>query len=98
MSSPKKKVLALTGSSGSVGAAVVAHVLAHAAHRYDLICIDVVPPPAGQPPLPEGSVFRKADLTNADETRAALQGADELIHFAAFPNPVGRDSHVTFNT
>lgn len=96
MASSSKIPLALTGSSGIVGRALVSHLLALG--DYDLICIDVAPPPADAPALPEGSVFRLANLTDPEETRKAMAGAKELVHFAAFPNPVGREGLVTFNT
>lgn len=85
----------ITGSSGKLGRAVVAHF---AEHGYAVTAVDRVRPAS----LPEGARFLQADLndygqavqvlTHVDEHYGALpvgsgRGVDALVHLAAIPAP-----------
>ncbi len=83
--------IALTGSSGLVGQAIIRHALARG---HDLVLIDRVPPPEGQDPaLP----FIQAEITDYDALLAAFRGCDAVIHMAAIPSPGRHPDHVVHN-
>jgi nucleoside-diphosphate-sugar epimerase len=73
-----RKVI-VTGGSGKAGRAVVRELLESG---YQVINVDLAPPPSGQ-----GATFLQADLTNFGETVEALAGAWAVVHLAAIPAP-----------
>jgi dihydroflavonol-4-reductase len=71
------RILAITGASGHVGAALLRELLAHDAR---VRVLDLRPPPGIEP----GRVdFRCADVTDAAAMREGLEGVDVLFHLAA---------------
>jgi nucleoside-diphosphate-sugar epimerase len=75
----------VTGGSGKLGRAVVAHL---AEQRWDVVNLDRVPPPVAQP------MHVRVDLTNYGEVASALSGVDDryssidaVVHLAAIPAP-----------
>jgi nucleoside-diphosphate-sugar epimerase len=85
----------VTGGSGKLGRAVV-HELA--GHGYDVVNVDIAPPPAGQP-----ASFTRVDLTDLGQVTEALTGIDDryrgvdaVVHLAAIPAPGLRPSGATF--
>ncbi len=73
--------IAVTGAAGRLGRPVVARAL-RAGH--EVIAVDL---PAALPE-PDGQVeWRAADLTDLDAARAALAGAQGVIHLGGLPNP-----------
>ncbi|GCE76205.1 UDP-glucose 4-epimerase [Cellulomonas biazotea] len=85
----------VTGGSGKLGRAVVEDL---AAHGYDVVNVDVAPPPPGQPAL-----FTRVDLTDLGQVTEALtgiddryQGVDAVVHLAAIPAPGLIPSGATF--
>jgi nucleoside-diphosphate-sugar epimerase len=84
--------IAITGSTGRVGSAIVEMALADG---HSLVCIDRVAPAKGaeQPNV----TFIQAELTDYDAFEKALHGVDALIHMAAIPAPGHRPDHVVHN-
>ncbi|MDC7122604.1 NAD(P)-dependent oxidoreductase [Cellulomonas fimi] len=85
----------VTGGSGKLGRAVVDDL---AAHGYEVVNVDVAPPPPGQPAL-----FTRVDLTDLGQVTEALtgiddryQGVDAVVHLAAIPAPGLIPSGATF--
>ncbi|GCD20495.1 UDP-glucose 4-epimerase [Cellulomonas algicola] len=85
----------VTGGSGKLGRAVVEDL---AAHGYEVVNVDVAPPPPGQPAL-----FTRVDLTDLGQVTEALtgiddryQGVDAVVHLAAIPAPGLIPSGATF--
>jgi nucleoside-diphosphate-sugar epimerase len=84
--------IALTGSSGRVGSAILEMALAQG---HSLVCLDRVAAPAGhQRP---GVTFVQADVTNYDDFERAMRGCEALIHMAAIPAPGNHPDHVVHN-
>ncbi len=75
----------VTGSSGRLGPAVVAHL---AEHGWDVVAVDRTPPREPQP-----AKFVRADLTDLGQVVELLTGFDEsapataVVHLAAIPAP-----------
>lgn len=84
--------IAITGSSGRVGSAIVELALAQG---HSLVCIDRVAPakPAGQPNV----AFVLADITDYDAFENALRGCEALVHMAAIPSPGHHPDPVVHN-
>jgi len=85
----------VTGGSGKLGRAVVADL---AAHGYDVITIDRMPPPAGAP-----GTFVRIDLTDYGQVVEALTAIDDryssvdaVVHLAAIPAPGLTSNAATF--
>jgi len=85
----------VTGGSGKLGRAVVEHL---AEHGWDVVNVDVVPPPPGQP-----ARFTLVDLTDLGQVTEALTGIDDrydgvdaVVHLAAIPAPGLKPSGATF--
>ncbi|MGC1210921.1 MAG: NAD(P)-dependent oxidoreductase [Micromonospora sp.] len=84
----------VTGGSGKLGGAVVAELLDHG---YDVVNLDVVPPP--EPRCP----FTRIDLTDQGQVLEAFTGIDErysgvdaVVHLAAIPGPGVAGNAATF--
>jgi nucleoside-diphosphate-sugar epimerase len=73
--------IAVTGAAGRLGRYVVARALL-AGHR--VIAVDL---PAALPIATGDVEWRAADLTELDEVRAALSGADAVAHLGALTTP-----------
>jgi nucleoside-diphosphate-sugar epimerase len=78
--------IAVTGGSGKLGRAVVRDL---AEHGYDVVNLDLAPPPADAP-----GDFLRVDLTDYGQTLQALtriedryDGVDAVVHLAAVPAP-----------
>lgn len=87
----------VTGGSGKLGRACVADLLEHG---YEVVNVDVAPPPEDQ-----GCAHVRADLTDLGQTLAVLTGVDDryrgvdaVVHLAAIPAPGGFPDHVIFET
>jgi nucleoside-diphosphate-sugar epimerase len=87
--------IAVTGGSGKLGRAVVEDLLAHS---YDVVNLDVAPPPRGQ-----GAGFTRIDLTDYGQVVDALTTIDErdgdfdaVVHLAAIPAPGVTANAATF--
>ena len=78
--------VAVTGSSGHLGRAVVADLIAHG---YAVVGIDRATGDAGSP-------AQHWDGRSVDTIRSLLDGCDALIHLAAIPAPVGHPPEVVF--
>ena len=81
------KKIVVTGGSGKAGRATVKDLLEHG---YDVLNVDIAPPPQ-----PQGQ-FLKVDLTSLGQTYEILQGADAVVHLAAIPAPGRTTEEVTF--
>ena len=75
----------VTGGSGKLGRAVVAHL---SEQGWDVVNLDRVPPAVPQP------AFVRVDLTDHGEVASALSGVDDryssidaVVHLAAIPAP-----------
>ena len=84
--------IAVTGATGLVGRAVVECACCDG---HDVVGIDRVAPPE-EAAVP-GVEYRIVDATFHDDLLRAVRGAHALIHLAAYPSPVGRPDHETFN-
>ncbi len=84
--------IAITGSTGRVGAAIVEMALAQG---HSLVCIDRVPP-ENQSENPNVT-FIQADITDYDSFGAAMRGCEALVHMAAIPSPGHHPDHVVHN-
>jgi nucleoside-diphosphate-sugar epimerase len=73
--------IAVTGAAGRLGRPVVARAL-RAGH--EVIAVDL---PAALPAEPNDVEWRAADFTELDEVRAALSGADAVVHLGALTSP-----------
>ncbi|EJU02857.1 NADP-binding protein [Dacryopinax primogenitus] len=77
----------IAGASGTVGKALVAYALAHTSHT--LLCLDKTLPPSS-PELygihTHRIEHRAVDLSDYRAYRAALEGADALVHLAGIPS------------
>lgn len=91
---PRRRV-AVTGSSGKLGRAVVAHLVEHG---YDVLCVDRTRPPAPVTP------FVAVDLTDYGQVLEAFSGGvdehptpvDAVVHLAAVPAPGLTTNAATF--
>ena len=73
--------IAVTGAAGRLGRHVVARAL-KAGHG--VIAVDL---PSVLPAAPADVEWRTADLVELDEVRAALSGADAVVHLGALTSP-----------
>ena len=80
--------IAVTGSSGSVGKAIVKLALEQG---HEVLCIDRVNAESQLAP------FLQVDLSDYDETLKAFHGCDAVIHMAAIPAPGRHPDHVVHN-
>jgi len=86
--------LFITGTSGRVGSAIVADVLAHG---HTVVATDQVQP---RTPVaaPAGAYrFVQMELDNVDALKAAMDGCEGLIHMAAIPHPREHPDEFVFN-
>jgi nucleoside-diphosphate-sugar epimerase len=84
--------IAITGSSGRVGSAIVEMALADG---HSIVSIDRVPPArAAQRP---NVSFVQADITDYAAFEGAMRGCDALVHMAAIPGPGHHPDHVVHN-
>jgi nucleoside-diphosphate-sugar epimerase len=84
--------IAITGSSGRVGGAIVEMALADG---HSLVCIDRVPPAQG---TERANVsFVQSDISDYDAFLNAMRGCDALVHMAAIPSPGHHPDHVVHN-
>ena len=87
--------VAVTGGSGKLGRAVVAHLLDHG---WDVVTLDRVPA------SPQRGDFVQVDLTDYGQAADALSvvdrhyGIDALVHLAAIPAPGLTTNSATFRT
>ncbi len=81
--------IAVTGSSGLIGHAVVADLLESG---YEVVGLDRLPPRTDHP------AFRAVSWTDADvgNLAAALDGCDGLVHLAAIPAPYQHPDELVF--
>jgi nucleoside-diphosphate-sugar epimerase len=84
--------IALTGSSGGIGRAIVAEALRQG---HSLVCIDRVTAPEVEER--EGLHFVQADMSEFEKLVAAFAGCDALIHMAAIPSPGRHPDNVVHN-
>jgi nucleoside-diphosphate-sugar epimerase len=84
--------IAITGSSGRVGRAIVGMALAEG---HSLVCIDRVAPP--DEARQENLSFVQADVTDYAAFEAALRGCAALVHMAAIPSPGHHPDEVVHN-
>lgn len=85
--------VAVTGASGKLGTAVVAGA---AAAGHSVVAIDTrLPPPMTTPGGQVESVC--LDVREYRDLRAALDGADALVHLAAIPSPRQHPPEVVHN-
>ncbi|MBO0790895.1 MAG: NAD(P)-dependent oxidoreductase [Ktedonobacteraceae bacterium] len=77
----------VTGGSGKAGRAVMKEL---AAHGYEMLNVDLLPPRERLSP------YLKTDLTDLGQTFEVLQGADAVVHLGAIPAPGLQPEEVTF--
>ena len=84
--------VAITGSSGHVGKAIVEMALAQG---HSVVCIDRVKP---EKVIDQSDVkYIQADLTDYAAFENALRGCDALVHMAAIPAPGSHPDHEVHN-
>lgn len=83
--------IAVTGSQGRVGRAVVAAALAE---KHRVVAIDR---PDAQPLADPNVTFHGLDVTVHADFARAVDGCDALVHLAAFPSPKDRPDHEVHN-
>src|ERR687893_1021950 len=83
----------VTGARGKVGKATVA-ALIEAGH--DVRATDLAPP-VFERPLEDEPDYYQADVTDAGDTFAVVQGAEAVVHAAALPEPTHNPPHVVFH-
>ncbi len=81
MNSPRR--VAVTGSSGKAGRAVVRDLVERG---YEVMALDLTPFDAEGLPRPLAANLR-VDLTDLGQTLEALRGADAVVHLANIPAP-----------
>ena len=83
----------VTGSAGKVGRAAVAALQAkgHEVRATDLI------PPVFERPEDTDPEYIQADLTDAGDAFAVVNGMDAVVHAAALPEPTHNPPHVVFH-
>jgi UDP-glucose 4-epimerase len=84
--------IALTGSSGGVGRAIIKEARAQG---HELVCIDRVAAPETEET--QDLHFVQADMDEYEKLVAAFAGCDALIHMAAIPSPGRHPDHVVHN-
>ena len=81
------KKIVVTGGSGKAGRAVIKDLLAH---DYDVLNVDLLPPPEKTSP------YLKTDLTDLGQVFEVLHGADAVVHLGAIPAPGLQPEEATF--
>ena len=71
--------ITVTGGSGRAGAYVIPELLAHG---HTVVNADRVPGESS------GARFMRADITDFNDTLAALESAQAVVHLAAIPSPM----------
>lgn len=84
--------IALTGSSGGIGRAIVTEALRQG---HTLVCIDRVAAPETEET--KNLHFIQADMDEYEKLVAAFAGCDAVIHMAAIPSPGRHPDHVVHN-
>jgi len=84
--------IAITGSSGRVGRAIMEMALAQG---HSVVSIDRVSP-ASEAAYPDAR-FIQADITDYAEFEQAMRGCEALVHMAAIPTPGYHPDHVVHN-
>ncbi|WP_424989542.1 SDR family oxidoreductase [Fluviibacterium sp. S390] len=85
--------LFVTGASGFVGR----QVLRRLAQRPQVTCILLLRDPAALPDLPANCTAIKGDLDRPDSYRAALEGADRVLHMAALTGKAAPAAYAAAN-
>ena len=85
--------IAVTGSSGGVGSAIVTEALAEG---HSVVAIDRVAPPEGAP-VRDKVQHVVAEMADYDALVTAFAGCDALIHMAAIPAPGRHPDHIIHN-
>lgn len=83
--------LLITGGGGLLGRWVVKEL--HSDHEIVVAGLEDTPPPDAVQP---GVRYEQADLTDAAEAVRAADGAEAVVHLAAFPSPIGREPEHVF--
>ena len=82
--------IAITGSTGRVGSAIVDMALADG---HSLVCIDRVAP-AEEVEQPPNATFVEAEISDYDALVSAMRGCEALVHMAAIAAPGHHPDHV----
>jgi nucleoside-diphosphate-sugar epimerase len=80
----------VTGASGKAGRAVVRDLIQH---DYEVLAVDVVPPPSDSQ-----ATSLLADVTDFGQTLECLSGAAAVVHLAAIPASGIHTEETTFRT
>lgn len=81
--------VAVTGGTGLLGGAVIRHFLAEGCQ---VVNVD------HQPPADTSAEFRQTDIRDFHQVRAALAGADVVVHCAGIPRPGHLPPDLVFST
>lgn len=81
------KKIVVTGGSGKAGRAVIKDLLTH---NYDVLNVDLLPPPEKTCP------YLKTDLTDLGQVFEVLNGANAVVHLGAIPAPELQPEEATF--
>ena len=84
--------IALTGSSGGIGRAIIKQAKADG---HELVCIDRVAAPETEET--RDLHFIQADMDEFEKLVDAFKGCDALIHMAAIPSPGRHPNHIVHN-
>ena len=85
--------IAITGSTGRVGSAIVDMALADG---HSLVCIDRVAPAEEVEQIPN-TTFVQAEMSDYEALLNAVRGCDALVHMAAIASPGHHPDHVVHN-
>jgi UDP-glucose 4-epimerase len=85
----------VTGVTGQLGRSIQSLLLSQG---HSITGCDVVEP-SGEPDLPEGSIFVKADMCDYRAVEAAIKRkpCDAVVHLAAIRSPDGHDQREVHN-
>jgi nucleoside-diphosphate-sugar epimerase len=97
MMCPRKRKIIITGGCGNLGTKLALHLLGHSEEQYEVVLLEKAEFYKETEAVAAGAKVVLCDLAdgNGQGWRAALKGADALIHFSAvnpYPNATWADA------